>query len=262
MIGVIMTAISVPQIAMGFKEESQYEKSESIPVQGQIVYLNINEVGMDDYDGVDLRIRPTEKEDMLLEYEFSAKGPNRNEATENAKEIGYSWKWESDSVMVFDSNIKLPADAVFRDQKVLMTLFMPIGQKFVLPHDIESIIYHTVYHYGYDLGDLDEGNTFYFSDMETLECDGCSPESGKYTGSNHKEIYFNSPFTSVNISGTFNIVYQQDTENSLRIEGAEEYISEVEVVSNEDELNISFEKASYRNMGSRKESPCSFPVQT
>jgi phage shock protein PspC (stress-responsive transcriptional regulator) len=240
MIGIIMSAVSLPKIAFGFSESNRFEKSESIPVPGPIVFLNVDQIGMEDYEGVRLRIRPHEKEEMELEYEFSATGYSRSEALKNAKAISYSWKWKADTVMVFDSNIELKADALFRNQELDMTLFMPIGQKFILPYDIRPIIHNTIYHYGYNLSDL-KGNTFYFSDMETLECDGCDTDSGSSSSAREKEILFNAPFTSIDISGHFNIVFIQGPKHSLKMEGKEENIADVEVKTDDEELEISYD---------------------
>ncbi len=242
MVGLIMSAITVPQIAFGFAEEEKFEKTEMIQVPGPIIYLAVNEVeGMEDYEGVRLRIRPTDEKQMRLEYEFSATGPNEREAVENAKAIGYSWTWESDSIMVFDSNIKLSRDAVFRDQQLAMTLYMPIGQKFVLPEEILDIISNTIYHYGYDPYDDVDGNTFYFRNENSLDCIECDPGSGRYTGDNSKEILFDADIRSAKFLGAFKIIIKNDSSSTLKMVGDDEDISNIVVKSDDGELVITQE---------------------
>ncbi len=251
MIGLIMAAVTIPPIAFGFQDETEYEQTESISVPGPIVYLAVNEVGYDDYEGVDLTIRPTESDDMKLEYIYSASGESRADALENAKDIEYNWDWKNDSTMVFDSNILFKKDQPFRNQEVDLTLYMPIGQKFVLPYEIRSIIRHTVYYYGYEIEDL-KNHTFYFSDMETLECDGCTSGGSGYVGDDHKEIHFNEDFTSIDIAGYFDVIYQQGDESLVRLEGKDRYISDVEVKMEGSELNISIEDNSRTSLNFKR----------
>ncbi len=250
MIGLLMSALTVPRIALSFAEDSDYQTTETYEVQNEVIHLDVNNVGMEDYEGVRLRIRPHSGDDIRLEYSYSASGTSESEALENAKAIDYEMKWVGDSVMVFDSNIKLKEDAVFRGQELDLTLYMPIGQKFVLPSSIVSIIYNTVYRYHYNVSDI-RGNTFFFSDPETLECEGCDPNSGNRTGSDKKEMVFNSPFTTLDIAGHFNVIYTQGKDNILRMEGREEQLAEVEVIAEEENLSISYE-AVYRGKPKRR----------
>ena len=251
MIGLIMAAVTIPPIVMGFQKDTEYEQTETIPVPGPIVYLAVNEVGYDDYEGANLTIRPTEADEMKIEYIYYASGETKAKALENAKAIDYKWEWSNDSTMLFNSNILFEKDQPFRNQEVDVTLYMPIGQKFVLPYDIRSIIRHTVYYYGYEVRDL-KNNTFFFTDMETLECEGCTSSGGGYTGGDNKEIYFNEDFSNVDIGGFFDIIYEQGEESMVRLEGRDEYISDVEIVTEGEDLKISFDDNSRSKLNLRR----------
>ena len=70
-----------------------------------------------------------------IKYEYSAKGANYNLATKRASAINYKAVQDSTSI-IFDSHFRLAENELYRDQKVNVTIYLPVGAKVLLNRDL------------------------------------------------------------------------------------------------------------------------------
>ena len=82
---------------------------------------------------------------------------SKQQAIENAKMVVYNVEVK-DSILTFDSNIRFKKDAIFRAQKLNMTLYIPYNYPFVLDEASSRFITQYI-----DYDDL-EGNTWIMTD--------------------------------------------------------------------------------------------------
>lgn len=142
-VSVAMLSIMIPRIVYSFKEEGEYEVVENFKPTGSKLYLRVNEVGMDDYDGARLDIKASENQEFKLIKTFYAKGTTRQQAIENARMISYG-NSINDSLLVFDSNVMFNDNAVFRDQRVTLELQVPYNYPFVLDESASRLVTHYI----------------------------------------------------------------------------------------------------------------------
>ncbi|WP_400263628.1 hypothetical protein ACFX5U_00080 [Sphingobacterium sp. SG20118] len=143
-------------VAKDFKEESRIVEEKPLEVRSiyrinerdvRVIKINGDEgrsnlkigTNLSEYLQDDIRIR-FERIDSTqapyIKYEYAAKGSNYNLATKRASAINY--KAVQDSVnIVFDSHFKLGEKELYRDQKVNVTLYLPVGAKVVLNRDLQ-----------------------------------------------------------------------------------------------------------------------------
>lgn len=138
-VSVAMLSVTFPNFLYSIKEEGDYQEEQLIKPTGKKLYLRVNEVGMDDYDGVRFNIVGTDEREIKIVKTFSANGPTRQKAIENAKMVDYGIA-VNDSVLVFDSNIRFNDDAIFRDQRVDIVLRIPRDYPFVLDESASRLI--------------------------------------------------------------------------------------------------------------------------
>jgi phage shock protein PspC (stress-responsive transcriptional regulator) len=83
-------------------------------------------------------------ETPFIQYKYSAKGKNRQVATERASNIHYLAQQE-DNKIIFDSHFSLPNADMFRDQSVSATIHLPIGAKVVIEESIRHKMWGIAY---------------------------------------------------------------------------------------------------------------------
>ena len=121
-VSVAILSVSVPKIVYSFKETGVYKAEETYNLNGKTAVFHINEVGMDDYDAVSLTLKGHSGTGFKLVQTFESHGASKQQAIENAKMVVYNVE-AKDSTLTFDSNIRFKKDAIFRAQKLNMTLF-------------------------------------------------------------------------------------------------------------------------------------------
>lgn len=156
-------------VAKDFKEESRIVEEKPLEVRSiyrinerdvRVIKINGDEgrsnlkigTNLSEYLQDDIRIR-FERIDSTqapyIKYEYAAKGSNYNLATKRASAINY--KAVQDSVnIVFDSHFKLGEKELYRDQKVNVTLYLPVGAKVVLNRDLQRNYADISYYECYD----------------------------------------------------------------------------------------------------------------
>jgi hypothetical protein len=129
--------------------------------------------------------------------------------------VEYTVQFE-DSVFTFDSNLQFKKDAIFRAQRVSMTLYVPYNHPFVLDDNIYRLLsLYTDY-------DKRNGNTWIVTKDKYLTCTSCPEEivrneDGSFVKS-HSDL---SDYNELEITGLFDITITQGHEHSLELIGSE-----------------------------------------
>lgn len=138
-VSVAMLSVSIPKIVYSFKEEGEFKIEESYRLPGKKAIFRVNEVGMDDYHVVSLTLKGHDGKDFKMVQTFKAQGATKQKAIENAHMVSY-FVDVKDSVITFDSNIQFKKDAIFRAQRLDMTLYIPYHYPFVMDESTSRFI--------------------------------------------------------------------------------------------------------------------------
>ncbi|MEO1052455.1 MAG: PspC domain-containing protein [Bacteroidota bacterium] len=238
--GVIL-AINGTSIAVNFDEHGEYKVTESYEIEGETVVLKLNEVGMEEYDGVHLRIRGHELPEFKLVQEFEARGHSRKNAVENAKMVDYGVVVK-DSIITFDSNIIFQDDAIFRAQSLVATLYVPYDREFTMEDGLRYIIWNTLWRSGYRARDI-EGNVWYIDEDDNLICKTCNATSrsryGRNEASNSRE-YAVSGFTDIEIESPVQVYVNKSQRFMVRLSGPDRYLNEYTITQDEDKIIVAY----------------------
>ncbi|NJN24695.1 MAG: PspC domain-containing protein [Cyclobacteriaceae bacterium] len=177
-ISIIILSFTIPSFIRNLRETGRFTDVERYDLYRKTLKLSLNDIGADEYDLVSLRIRSSEDTVVRLEKEFIASGASRTEAVNNAKMINYGIDI-SDSVFRFDSSFKLDPNSGFRKQHVDLTLYIPIGQNFVMEEDMKYLQDNFLFREGFSDSDMRD-NVWAF-DSSGLKCTTCPIE--KFTAS-------------------------------------------------------------------------------
>lgn len=229
---VIVLAFGIPQVAYSFKEEGSYKTEQTFDLKGHTAILRVNEIGMDDYDGVDLTLRGYHGKDFKLEESYQAQGSTRQNAIENAQMIEYYVEQQDDSVLVFDSNIQFKDDAVFRAQRLDLTLYIPYHHPFVMEEAMSRFINQYV-NYQY----LD-GYTWQMT-AQGLECMDCPAEQKETVIPSEESDLTN--FKGIEISGKFDLEIQRGDNYNVEFNGPDEEKNKYKVYRSDETLVIDYE---------------------
>jgi phage shock protein PspC (stress-responsive transcriptional regulator) len=190
-ISVGMLAVGVPRIVYAFKEDADFEIENVYRVNGKTAVLKINEAGMDDYRAVRLDIQGHSERTFKLVQVFEAQGSSRAKAVENAKMVEYNVNVR-DSVFTFDSNLKFKDDAVFRAQRLNMTLYIPYNFPFIMDEETSRFINQYIDHRYID------GETWIFTEEDGLNCVSCPKDDTE----KYRELV---DFDEIEITGKFDV---------------------------------------------------------
>jgi phage shock protein PspC (stress-responsive transcriptional regulator) len=202
-ISVAILSVSIPKIVYAFKEEGEYKLEQSYNLNGKTAVFHVNETGMDDYDAASLTLKGYNGNTFKLVQTFEAQGASRQQAIENAKMINYNVTVH-DSVFTFDSNITFKDDAVFRGQRLRMTLYIPFNHPFVLDEASSRFITQYV-----DYDQVEEGNIWIMSQDDGLICQTCPKSESSYEDeSNENDVrdeFGLHDFDEIEIRGLFDV---------------------------------------------------------
>jgi len=245
-ISLIIMLFTIPPLIGMYSRDGVHTEVETFNMPPQITRLELNQVGLEDYEVTSLRLRGHKDSLFRLEKRFEAVGKSRMEAIENAKMVAYQVNIE-DSVITFDSNIKFMEGAKFRGQRLEMTLFMPYNRQFQMDYDMKYIIRNTIYYYGYREYQM-EGNTWMFT-SDGLECITCSEndDTSENTGMEADEwgetlTYDMEGFKSIHIASIFNAEILQGDNWEVMLKGKDQDLDDVALKMVNDNLEIDFNR--------------------
>ena len=230
-------AFTVPQMIYAFKEDGEYKVEKIFQVNGTPT-LRVNEVGMDDYRVTDLTIRGYEGKELKLVQRFEAQGNTRKTAGENAQMIEYNVT-QSDSILMFDSNITFKKDAKFRAQRLDMDLYVPINMPIILDEGMWRLIDNR--YDGSYYPDRDESQTWKVTEFGLLECVTCYKTSAEdRTRSTHDEFGLRD-FNAIDLEGLFDVTIEQGNDYSIEVEGASSEKSRYRIYTNGETLVVDYD---------------------
>jgi phage shock protein PspC (stress-responsive transcriptional regulator) len=210
-ISVAMLSVGIPKIIYSFKEQGEFREEFTYHLTGKKAYFHINEVGMDDYNEISLTLKGHEGKDFRLVQIFKGRGATKQKAIENARMIDYNVDVK-DSVMTFDSNIQFKKDAIFRDQRLDMTLYIPYNHPFVMDESTSRFISQYI-----DYEDMD-GFTWEMND-KGLKCLNCPVTEEEKN--NVADDFGLTDFDELEIRGVFDVNIDRGDEYAVELIGSE-----------------------------------------
>ncbi len=240
-VSVAILSVGIPKIVYAFKEEGEFKVEQTYNLNGKTAVFHINEVGMDDYDAATLTLKGYNGKDFKLVQTFEAQGSTRQQAIENAKMVDYHVAVQ-DSILTFDSNIKFKENAVFRDQHLRMTLYIPYNYPFVLDEATSRFITQYI-----DYDDL-EGNTWIMTE-DGITCKTCpkteteeNDDDDENEASNNVSDQFGlNNFHGLDIKGLFDVHIMKGDEYAVELIGSSKEKSKYEVYKEGRTLVIKYE---------------------
>lgn len=248
--GIVVSA-NVPAIIYNFKEEGEHKITESYDIGDKTAVLKLNEIGMEEYDVARLKLRGHDKNDFELVQIFESQGRSRKDAIENAQMISYNIDVE-DSIFIFDSNISFKDKAIFRAQRLDMTLYIPYNKPFVMERNLRHILRNTIYNNGYRESDIG-ANTWMFTEQGRLKCITCPeveemPErderidssEGSYSSgeSSYDREYLFKRFEALEVESAFTVHVIKSNEHKVGINGKSADLKDLQVYLEGDKLHI------------------------
>ncbi len=213
-LSIIVLSFSVPKIAIAFREDGENKVEQTYDLGGKTAVLNMRETGLDDYKVTSLNLKGYEGTSLKLVQLFEARGSSRLKAIENAQMVEYTVT-QLDSILTFDSNIRFKDDAIFRAQRLNLTLYIPYDYPFVLDGDIWRLVNQ------YIDRDSRNGNTWVIGKDGYLTCTTC-PEQHRSESSFEDQDWENdidetdgvttsnlTDFNELEISGLFDLYIKQ-----------------------------------------------------
>ncbi len=246
LISIVVLSFTIPPYINNFRENGRYTTVNRYSLYDKIAVFEMNDIGMDEFDLVSLRIRSHQDTVIKLEQEFFASGKTRTEATENAKMIQYGLNVQ-DSVFTFDSNLQFSEGAKFRKQELDMTLYLPEGQKFIINEDLKYLMGSFMYREGYSNRDMN-GNIFEFT-SEGLRCTTCPEEFEESEDEEEAEDWdivgyqrdFDiDDFTQIEVKNAITVYLKQGNQYGVIINGNKSDIDELIIDKTNDELTLDF----------------------
>jgi phage shock protein PspC (stress-responsive transcriptional regulator) len=212
-IGVAVLSATIPKIVFDFKEDGDYKIENTYNLNGKTAVLKMNEVGLDEYDVTHLMLKGYDGKEFKLVQNFESQGASRQIAIENAKMVDYHVT-VVDTVFTFDSNIQFKEDAIFRGQRLKMTLFVPYDQPFVMDDNIYRLLTN------YTDYEQRNGNTWIITKENNIKCVSC-PEEPVIEDDQERSSDF-SDFNNLEISGLLDLEIQRGDYHSIELIGPEE----------------------------------------
>ena len=246
---------TVPLIVKNFRADGEYRETQTFNLSGKTAILDLQNVGLDEYDVTYLKIRGHSDSTYRLVKSFEARGRSRQDAIENAKMVEYSVIQE-DSTLVFDSNIQFKRNAEFRAQELNMTLYIPYNTQFKMEYSLRHILRNTLYYNGYSIDDLGD-NTWMISDDEGLICLTCE-EEGYQRNSRKRDFeedlltFDYQDFNEIIVSNNFDVEIVKSNDYNIKLTGPQRQMRRVDVEKMGSAVEISMRRDRYFDGNRRK----------
>ncbi len=275
-LGVLGLAFSGSQVAMNYAKDASYTEKEQFVFTNDIIYLdNIDNYEDEHFDfNTNVRILKSQNGKITAEKRFSASGSTREIAKQNAQNLGYTIS-QKDSLLSFDSRATLNPEDGFRNQKVHVTLRLPVGQKIKMSNEFADDLLDNSWSlrskYGFDSQDF-ESLTFILNENGKLVCEGCQEldedakkiiNSRRRGYSDHgddreyeRKDYYKTQtldlddFTGVEVGGSFHVLINQGSEYNVEVMAERDRdLEDLNVRVNGSDLDIDFKDRFFKNRG-------------
>ncbi|MBT1710569.1 PspC domain-containing protein [Fulvivirgaceae bacterium PWU5] len=211
-VSIVALTLGVPKLIFDFKEEGTHRVETVYPITAKRAVFRMNETGMDDYDEIWLSLQGYQGKEIKLVQEFEAQGSSRKAAIENAQMVDYNVVVE-DSIFTFDSNITFQDDAIFRAQRLKMTLFIPYDYPFTMTEDVARFITQFI-----ETEALD--NQTWRMTPDGLSCLSC-PAPVEAPAADVMNAESGDEIKDVEIDGLFDLEITRGDKYALEIDGSE-----------------------------------------
>jgi phage shock protein PspC (stress-responsive transcriptional regulator) len=233
-VSVALLAVGIPKIVFSFKEDGNFKIENQYTLNGKTAVLKINEVGMDDYHATQLALRGYDGKEFKLIQEFEAQGTTRAKAIENAHMVDYTVDVR-DSIFTFDSNMRFKPDAIFRAQRLNMTLYIPYNHPFIMDEGVSRLVRE------YIRWEDREDQTWKMTEENGLECISCAqPEKDGDDGEENWSAGLNN-FDEVEISGKFDVRIKNGHDYNVELIGPENEKSKYKIYVSGSTLVIDYQ---------------------
>jgi phage shock protein PspC (stress-responsive transcriptional regulator) len=235
-------SVSIPKIVIGFKEDGEYKVEQVYDLSGKTAVLRIRETGLDDYDVTSLSLKGYAGTTLKLVQVFEAQGNTRMQAAENARMVEYSVT-QSDSILTFDSNIQFKEDAIFRAQRLNMTLYVPYDYPFVMDDNFWRLVNQYIEY------DQRNGNTWKITEESYLQCVSCPTKviDTPLWEDEEEAVYDDGAvsslvdFNELEISGVFDLRVTQGNRYAVELTGSSSEKAKYRVVRMGNTLVIDYD---------------------
>lgn len=256
LVSIIILSITIPPYIRNFQENGRHTTVNRYNLIDKTAVLRFNDIGEDEFNLVSLRIRSYNDTTIKVEKEFSASGSSRKEAIDNAKMINYGLDVE-DSIFTFDSNLEFVENAKFRKQQVDITLYLPIGQKFVIDENMRYLIGNFMYRAGFSNTQM-IGNTWQFSE-DGLQCISCAEAFNKdvdedisWDNSGYQRTYEIDDFSELEINSALHVKVKKGNKYSFQINGKKSDVDDVVIDKTGDVLSVDYKGDMMRSNKKRR----------
>ncbi len=252
----ITITLTAPKYIRAFKREASFSLTNKYDLKDKTLVLKFNDIGADQLDAVSLTLEPTDGEEVLIKQTYTALGPNRSEAIENARKMIYHIT-ANDSVFSFDSKMDFRPDARYRRQELDITVYIPKRQKFILDPGLKHLLGGYLYRQGFSNRMID-GNIWMFEDegLTCITCPGLDIEAETNGDSTmESSLDINGPSRRIDLAGFSEIssdspirfVIKKSDHYEVVIEGDKENIGKVMLDRTDQMLTANTRKGTLRS---------------
>jgi len=230
-------SFSLPQFVYGFKEEGEYRTEESFVINNRTPVLRVNETGMDDYRVTSIYLRGHDGPGIRVVKRFESQGPSRKVAAENAQMVEYQVT-QSDSVLVFDSNLTFKPDAKFRAQRLDIDVYLPYGQEVVVEAGLWRMVDNrdrVFFRYDYE-------NHRIKITKDGFECVDCESFNRDQPPMIIQDQFGFENFTAVDMQGLFDARIEKGDSFAVEVDGPDDERIRYEVYVNGSTLVIDYDE--------------------
>ncbi len=251
-LGVIGLGFTVPPLLYDFQTSADYSETTYYDIKASQLVLDVNDRGYPEFRAVRIKLRGYEGDKVKLVQTFTARGPSGRAARELAKDISYQVT-RQDSILIFDSNIDFSQVSRFRNQRLMITVYIPYGQKFIMRHNFDDIVYYSFGWQGYTASQI-IGNTWVFNPTG-LDCLTCTDvtHTNEVRRDKYEEryqenlrlqpndsVYAYTDFAELKIDGPYEVNIVRGEKYRVVLNGSTKYIRHTAVSQHGNRLTVNY----------------------
>jgi phage shock protein PspC (stress-responsive transcriptional regulator) len=172
-LSLVFSIKAATEVANKFKKTETIEQTSTYSIKDKILVVDAiqNEDKMENSD-VSITVKAHDKDEIQLIKYIRANGTDKDDAVVNANMLNYDVKQEANK-LIFNRYFTYKPEAVYRNQNISMTLYVPYGQEFVMTDKLAKISRNTVSPYGYERKDITNEAHWIFDKEKGLICLTC-----------------------------------------------------------------------------------------
>lgn len=253
LISIVALLFTIPPFVKNFQRTGKHLIENEYMLNGKTMVIKLNDKQNElRLNEVALDLKSHDSEMVKIEESYRAMGSSRENAIENAKMVSYSIVM-ADSVLTFDRDLGFKDDARYRNQKLDITLWVPLHQPFTIEPEMRRLIGNYLYRHGFTNQDMKE-NIWEFGE-EGLQCLTCpSPEASdeekdlemepgsdvSWDIEGYQRSFELADFKEIEANSPFRMMIKEGPHFEVILNGDKEHLSDVVVDKTGDILNIDF----------------------